>query len=305
MIKSRFLCDPLNAYGSTAEIDPACIGEISEDRSAIVGCNNWCFIYEGSNDYRSSYINRELSSMGVEWGRVIEARQSFCDRLGIKFQQVIVPNKATVLPECYPEVLPADVSFPLKSLLASSVDANLLIPLTEFRADPVREAIFRRNDSHLTVAGNALLTELIIDAVGIDLIGNVPSIEVCGVNHIGDLGGKFRVLIREELLAPRFDSGLLDQCTIDKTYEVLAGGFNGSKQSFHNPNAPIKQTILVFGNSFFERNPSWGLTPLFVALFENFHFIWSSHFIQDEVLSLRPDLVLSQTCERFMVRVPD
>jgi len=302
MFSTGLLNKSLADYASSTTIDPGRIGEISDDRSAIVGRDGWCFIYEGSNNYRSAYHDHRLVPLAEQWARLIEQRQSFCDSLGTRFIQIIVPNKATLMPEYFPEHIGSGMTTVLQNLLNASPVANLLCPFKEMRQPSVRETFFRRNDSHLTLAGSAFLAKLILDVAELD-IGDVPRVEVCKVSHAGDLGSKFSVPIVEVFHAPRFDIGLLDQKKIEKTCEVVIEGFNGTRQSFHNPGAPIKKTVLVFGNSFFERNPSWGISPLFIALFENFHFIWTPRFYEEEVRSLNPDLVLSQTCERFLNRV--
>ena len=93
--------------------------------------------------------------------------------------------------------------------------------------------------------------------------------------HVGDLGGKFKREISEYLHAPLWSSGLLILGSIRKVQDVSSPGYNGIEQVFMNPTAPVKKKIMVLGNSFFERVPSWGLSPFFTALFQEFYFIWS------------------------------
>ena len=302
MTTTKFLKEPLAAYASTTTVAPERAGEISEDRSAVVGHDGWCFIYEGSNNYRGAYHDKDLAPLGDQWARLIEQRQRMCETLGVRFAQLIVPNKATLMPENFPEPLGTGLTTVLQRLLEVAPAANLLCPVEQMRQPGLREAVFRRNDSHLTVAGNAYLVKLILESTGIET-GNVPLIETCKTNHIGDLGGKFNIPIAEGFLAPRFDVGLLDQGKIKNNQDVIVNGFNGTRQSFYNPLAPIKQTVLVFGNSFFERTPSWGMSPILVALFENYHFIWTPHFDESEISSLKPNLILCQTCERFLTKL--
>jgi len=183
MITTRFLREPLAAYASTTTIAPERVGEISDDRSAVVGRDGWCFIYEGSNNYRGAYHDTGLASLGDEWARLIEQRQRICDSLGIKFLQLVVPNKATLMPENFPEPLGEGITTVLQRLLEAAPNANLICPVETMRKLDVRDAIFRRNDSHLTVAGNALLAELMLDAVGMAPI-DVPCVEIIKVNHV-------------------------------------------------------------------------------------------------------------------------
>jgi hypothetical protein len=298
-----FLKDPLAAYASSTFIAFDRVGEISNDRSAVVGHDGWCFIYDGSNNYRDAYHDKQLAPLGDQWVRLIEQRQRKCEALGVRFVQLIVPNKATLMPENFPEPIGAGITTVLERLLKAELSANLLCPVVQMRQQDLRESIFRRNDSHLTIAGNAFLAELVLSAVGITL-PRVPFIEICRVDHTGDLGSKFTVPISETLCAPRFETGLLDQSKIQKTHEIVQDGFNGTQQSFYNSYAPIKQTLLIFGNSFFERSPSWGLSPLFCSLFERIHFVWTPLFDEDLINKIKPNIVIAQTCERFLNKVP-
>lgn len=300
----NFLDKPLNAYASISFIDGDLTGKVSDDFSAVIGFNNWCFIYDGSNGYRDAYVNERLAYLGDKWAELIEHRQRVCDTYGIKFVQVVVPNKATLLTENFPEILGGGITKILQRLRDAKPNANFICPVESWREIDVREAIFRRNDSHLNVAGNSLLAQIIIENVGVNLIESLY-IEVCKVSHIGDLGCKFKIPISEDLYAPRFDVGLLDQSKIYKTHEKIVDGFNGIQQYFYNPCAPIKLSVLVFGNSFFERVPSWGVSPLFASLFERFHFIWTPYFDEKKIRELRPDIVISQTCERFLNKLPE
>lgn len=303
MITSVFLNEPLAAYASATAISPERVGEISEDRSAVVGLDGWCFIYEGSNNYRGSYQNMSLAPLGDQWARLIEERQRICDALGARFVQLIIPNKATLMPVNFPEPLEAGITKVLERLLDAAPKANLLCPVEQMRQPSLREVIFRRNDSHLTVAGNALLAELVLEAVGVAPISS-SCIEVLKVNHTGDLGGKFSLPISESIFAPRFDTGLLDEQKIEKIDETIVEGFNGNQQTFSSLGTPIKKTILVIGNSFFERTPGWGMSPIFAAIFDRFSFYWSSDFKIELIHAYKPDIVIAQTCERFLTKLP-
>jgi len=78
----------------------------------------------------------------------------------------------------------------------------------------------------------------------------------------------------------------------------------GTCQSSFNERAPIDKKIVVFGNSFFEKIPSWGLSPYFAAIFREFHFFWSPEVNMDYCINVKPDIVIAQTCERFMCKLP-
>ena len=304
MIKSNFLLHPLSWYSSRSIISNNRVGAISDDRSAVVGNSNWCFIYEGSNNYYKSYIEEGLSSTKDEWIGIIEARQILCTELDIQFLQLIIPNKLTLIPYFFPGTLNTDVSFLMKELMNKRVNANLLIPVSDLRKNSVREAIFRRNDSHLTISGNAYLADLIIKNLGIP-ISRIPKISTQEILHIGDLGGKFSNAVPEEMSAPLWDQGLFDQKNLNKIEDFDPGRLVGIRQVFINHKAPIEKKLVVFGNSFFERVPSWGLSPFFAAIFLEFHFIWSPNIDLNYLINGKFDIVICQTCERFLTQAPD
>lgn len=302
MSGSRFLVNPFDFYSSSAMIARGRVGQVSSDRSAVVGKNNWCFIYDGTNNYREAYFKNDISLLSDQWIELIYQRKCLCESLGVQFIQVVVPNKATIMPENYPESLGMGITNVLRRILDCTCIVNILCPIDQLCSQELKGSIFRRNDSHLTIAGNIYFVDRMLSEFKLS-IDIVSQIEICKTQHIGDLGGKFEVPIAEVYCAPRFDIGLLDQSKIEKTCEVIVDGFNGTRQSFHNPNAPIKKCVLVFGNSFFEKNPSWGMSPVFVALFENFHFVWTPHFFYTDLILLKPDYVICQTCERFLSKV--
>lgn len=278
-------------------------GLISNDRTAIVGDNYWCYIYEGSNDYRAAYLEQDQVSLGHTWATLIEERSKTCQHHGFNFLQVIVPNKLSLIPDYFPEKFKTDTTYILKELLATTINAPLLVPLNILRSDELKEYIFRRNDSHLTVIGNMLLTDLIIKHLGIEnLVCPMPDFNE--VTHIGDLGVKFEQPIAESLFVPNWTSGLLCQTQLKNVRNTIVSGFNGTIQAFLNPDALIDKKIVVFGNSFFEKVPSWGLSPYFAALFKEFHFVWSPAIDIQYCIDVEADIVIAQTCERFLGKLP-
>jgi hypothetical protein len=306
LVTTYFLTEPYAYYASTAQIPDVTIGCIASDRSAILGRQNWCYIYEGTNAYWQGYTAeyRTAQSLAQQWGELIEQRHEYCQALGVDFIQVIVPNKLSVIPEFFPQPLAHSVTPVFEALLSYPFHTRLVSPLAQWRDPSLKEVVFRRNDSHLTMAGNAHLAYCILDSLHMTIPAHLPPIVTKQVQHIGDLGSKFAPPITETFSAPLWDQGLFLRLEQYKVNDVTAEGFNGIEQVFVHPNAPIKKRVLVCGNSFFERTPSWGLSPFFVALFEYFHFIWTPNLELNALHTNQFDLVICQTCERFMLQLP-
>lgn len=305
-LKSKLLPNDFGYYSSRARIDSNRVGEVSTDRSSVVGHNDWLFIYDGSNNYRLGYRDEASKPMGEQWARLIEKRQNYCDERGISFIQVVVPNKASVINKFFPEKLECAETVILKALLEAKPIANFLCPLDSMRNCTLNLFIFRRNDSHLTLSGNVFLAESILDLYGCEAsYTNVDPIQTNEIVHIGDLGCKFDNQIEEIFIAPSFNSGQLNLNKIEKIFEKIDQGLNGTIQSFFNKNALIKKTMLVFGNSFFEKVPSWGVSPIFASLFERYIFCWSASLLSNLIDEYQPDIVICQTCERFLNKLPE
>lgn len=289
----------ISSYSSVVDIHDDQIGSISTDRTAVIGRSGWLFIFEGSNGYRQAYQASHVSDVGDRWVEIIHSRRRLCSRLGIAFLQVIVPNKATILPGCYPIDLGDGITSVLKRIISVGSSPDVLVPLCSWRESAVCESVFRRNDSHLAMSGNADLAERIIRTI----LGDMPNVEYISsatVSHAGDLGSKFTNPVLEWLHIPRWNEGLLNQRYVRKSHEVVSKGLVGNRQDFDNPSASINMCVLIFGNSFFERCPSWGLTPIFCAIFSRIVFVWSPNVDENIIREVRPDILVAQTCERFL-----
>lgn len=294
----------LSEYASTLQAASPQHGWISEDQSAITGKDSWLYLFKGSNSYYDGYLTPDHDDLSHQWLDIIEKREKICSKMGALFRQVIVPNKASILSEYYPHSLPRMQTDILKRILDKKSDL-IICPIQQWRDTQIKLAVFRRNDSHLTMAGNAHLTGLILSSLGLPQ-KSACHVQTSLVEHVGDLGVKYDPGFSEFFHAPSFESGLLDQQRIIKTFEYIPEtGFTGTTQTFYNAKPIYDHRVVVFGNSFYEKSPSWGMTPIFAALFKSIHFVWSSRIETEIVETIAPDIVIAQTCERFLCRVPD
>ncbi len=292
-------------YSSKMIVDESLTGQVSADRSAIIGKNGWCFIYEGSNNYKTPYTNTEQAHLGDAWGELILHRSAHFKRKSMQFLQIIIPNKLSIINEFFPEPLPHNQSSFMNRLITTYNIPNLLIPLTHWRINFLKGEVFRRSDSHLSIIGNIMLLCQILDELK---LGVPPQAGVAvRVSHqTGDLGSKFTPALKEEMFIPEFRQGILSGIEhFNVVNESIKTGSSGVRQVFINKEAPFKKKIVVFGNSFFDRVPSWGLSPFFCALFQEFHFLWKSNIDTQYCEKIGADIVIGQTCERFMTQVPN
>ncbi len=76
----------------------------------------------------------------------------------------------------------------------------------------------------------------------------------------------------------------------------------GTHYVWRNAKAINKLKVIAFGNSFFDRGTSISCLSWWLArLFSEFHFIWSPDMDFEYINKVKPDLVIGQTIERFLV----
>lgn len=90
-----------------------------------------------------------------------------------------------------------------------------------------------------------------------------------------------------------------------ESFDPEQGRHIGIMRKWKNKNAPFKYKVIAFGNSFFERGTeSTGLSWWFSRLFSEFHFHWNPECDWQLIDSEKPDVVICQTIERFLPRLP-
>lgn len=276
-------------------------GAISVDGVAIEGKDDWLFLYGGTNGYCDAYHLPEqtANSEVAGWIEGLSQYQKLCAKYNATFLPVIIPNKATILNGQYPKDLGAGIT-PILGLLLNRFN-SILCPVRELKSRHHAEAIFRRNDSHLTEYGNLLFVKEILQGLAINEDGMLLPGELNYVNNNGDLGHRFDPPITEKVARINFHSNL--------SFEMVEiappiGAHTGLAYETTCASAPIKKRLLVFGNSFFDRPHGWSMAPYFCRLFSNVRFHWESGAYEDHISEYGPDYVIFQTCERFLSAQP-
>ncbi len=85
-----------------------------------------------------------------------------------------------------------------------------------------------------------------------------------------------------------------------------AGGHIGTTRVFRQPDAPDPRTLVVFGDSYaFGDDAYRGLSWFLAQVFAEVHFVWVPFGWDPDYLdSVGAELVVCQTAERFITRVP-
>jgi len=285
------------------------VGSISTDLSTIVGRDNVLFLYMGSNAYYKNYISNDLENNGIDWAEL--SIQRHC-RLGVntKIISLFVPNKASCMPDLYPlplNVSPTYIWQNLKNILPSRSDFIFSDRLFENSniSNRTKNGSWRLVDSHWSEFGCLSVVNEILSRLGLDEIK-------CEVELIqptlsfGDLSLKFsQIPIFEFKTAQLIDSMPRPLKSFDSGGEAPYGGHLGRRVEWTNLEAFAPLHLLIVGNSFAGAgNEKTNLTYWLARIFKKTTFLHSSYIPSNVLEFYRPDIILFQGLERFLVTVP-
>jgi len=162
-------------------------------------------------------------------------------------------------------------------------------------------------DSHLTPRGNRVLAEATVNELGVspDLLPLVEDNEAALHLGSGDLGRHYDPPLLE-MMRPM---AAASQAAIvwDNRPEISGvGGHIGTIRVFRREDAPDERTVVVFGDSYgFGDDAYQGLSWWLAQVFREVHFVWVPFGWDPKYLdSVKAELIVCQTAERFVVRIP-
>lgn len=274
-------------------------GTISPDEVAIVGQGGFLFLLNGSNSYYEAYDQclDDAAYQSSAWISYASTLADCCERIGSKFILTIVPNKATLLNDYYPLPLKYGITPRLRNIVGEGA-AHIHVPIDHMKGRSP-DTWFRRNDTHFTYFGNINYVNSILEKLDIDASLEINN-NLHDIDHIGDLGIKFPDQMRERVRFPIEDISLGEKIDIVDG----AGMHTGVTYENYNADAMTEKSVIMFGNSFSERIPSWGMSPYLTRIFKRYFFHWGGEVDMNLVENLRPDYVILQTCERFLSSIP-
>ncbi|WDF32267.1 hypothetical protein PTW37_10310 [Arthrobacter agilis] len=288
------------------------VGLRSGDDLAQIGRDGHLFLTGGTNalrdQYKEPHDESEVLAMEVrarKWEAALADSGLALAEMGIPFLTTIIPEKLTALRKLAP--LPIDGPTPLYrrllELLRETPYHLDVLPL--FETWECHIEAWQKNDTHCSPAGSLAITRAILDRLpGIDR-GLVDDVALSDLEYRnGDLAGKFfDIPLWDRQYRPAPDA--LGPSRIENVYSYSPGNFVGSHNIWENSLAPNNKKVVVFGNSFFSgvESPT-RLGWWFSRLFREYHMKWDNAVDLDYVRDVRPDYVIFQTIERFLVRPP-
>ncbi len=287
------------------------VGLASIDGTAKLGKNGFVFLTEGSNHviglYNAKPDDHEFIKRIEGWTAVIESRARWCQEKAITYRQVIIPEKITIYPEYFhvPISTPTPQLFELEAkLMASEVSKHSYVSALRVIEHAKQLGLtFGRTGTHLTPLASFKLAQALLSSLGHD----VPDREFTKAQvRQGELGNRFfGVPSYEELDYCEENASLQDPVMVYSS-NPKSGGHIGRRCSWVCEDAPFRENVVAFGNSFFfVGHDQCDLSWWFSRLFQKFHFIWQPDFNYSLLEELKPDIVVGQTIERYLTITPN
>ncbi len=277
---------------------------MSSDRVAIAGSRGFADLFEGSNDYYLRYWeppDDEIIQPLADW--IVRIRAAVLEHARAAIAMV-VPNKATCLPENYPLYLPRrqTATFAALRQMFTPYAGHCFFDWMTAGSFASRQRYWFKFDSHWNSHGAEAAARWVCQTVGVPF---PLSIVDCRETYAGDLSGRWST--SPNLL----EDVALRKLTVER--QVVFDNADGAEHSGHagrivewRAEAPLSDAhLLILGDSFSGAGYlPWNLTYWLAGCFARTTFVHAYASPADLARDLRADVVIFQTNERFVRAIP-
>lgn len=290
--------------GAPLRNSPVVTSFAAQDESKVLrGQGGYLFLQNDSNGVLEQVQGRRVLS-GEEldlWERFLLGVDRAATKNGVHVLYLIAPNKECVFAEALPPGILVSESRPVRQVqaLAARLDlqaTRIIYPLEAMRRAGREVATYPKGDSHWSDYGAALALNAIYDAIGLDTVaaGASPGPEAFQVEYrnadlLSKLGG---VCVEEQPVLRRRPAARVVQDN---------GVLNTGRRRELRPATPPSASghLLMLHDSFGE----WLIPPL-AERFASTTAVWNSNLAQGMLEQERPDVLLFERAERFLVVPP-
>jgi hypothetical protein len=272
----------------------------------VLGLDGWLY-YAGCNSFDDFLGRRPFSADDLEyWRRALERRRDRLAKQGIAYIFVVAPNKQTI----YPEHLPAELNHPgrtrldqLMEHLRAHSDAPVLDLRPLLRQARQRELIYRLGDTHWNDRAAHAVYEAILTPLAERFSTLKPEPRERFTEHRvvcegGDLAGMLGLAA-----TPRDERIELTPLTPRRAVRADAGMQLREKRrreqeppsAWEVDDASLPRAVVL--------HDSFGLNlkPFLAEHFRRSLFLWLPTLDEEVLQRERPDVVIQEVCERFLL----
>lgn len=284
------------------------------------------------------------ADMANAWVALLAQRADQLMPRGIDYVHLVVPDKLTLLNRHYDDNLQNVDGSPIRQLHAryESELPNFLNVVPYLTQGIDKYPVYWKTDSHWTAWGCYMAYQLLCSRLGVPTNTDILNYPYTESQRVLDLGRSDRlsgcsnasnaiqpenvrtyqldryskrvyanevIRYRENLNLDGFSQRVLD--TIDseniETLQAISSAMvegHGSHVIYENrSDAAVNKKIVLFGNSYSDYRQNL-LTGMLAETVKEVHFIWSDSIDHEYVRQVRPDVVVSQSCEASMPHIP-
>ena len=283
------------------------------ERSAagvLVGRDGWLYWIGRKGEVAALYADTPATRRLLRrWARRVARRAAQAEALGARYVQIVVPEKIAVHDEGLSEPWP-DIVRPPCVRLAVLQPVYVLDLLAPLRAARDAGPVYLHTDTHWTHLGYRTAYRVLCEALAAPIAPTTLVGEIVPDRFTFDLGGKLSPPESETYevyhfprRAARVEANSLVRLRESGQALRTTGLFVGSRVVLRNPEAPDSRRLVLFGDSYtFDQGSR--ITAFLAESFAEVHAIWSADVDWTYVASVKPDLIVCETAERFLRRVP-
>lgn len=277
--------------------------EVQNQVKVLLGKDDWLFLDNDSNRVLDQLAGKLLFDRKqlFKWKLLLETRYSWLLEHGIKYFFLAAPNKECIYPEYTPEDLIVSEQRPIHQLIEQVASSKILpkdfflYPTTEIIAAKSNKLTYPKGDTHWNFYGAYIAYCLLARRIASQF--NLKIIDESKINFtekytVGDLADKLSDC--PQSLDYWADHEKKSQCIFDNRIKNT-----GHLTIWENENKTLPKAML-FHDSFSTR-----MLSFWAESFSRLVAVHQANLDYELILQERPDLVISQQVERFLIRIPD
>ena len=263
-------------------------------QKVLEGEDGWLYLDHDKNRSVDQYLGKvELTEKTrAAWLSMLSGMSNLASQLGFQHVQIIAPSKESVYDSWYPHRDRRAAVRPVDALVAALPDETRTIFPVQELLQAGRMRVYDKGDTHWNDYGAYITVETTLKLLGLADALSIDDFDFIERRSSGDLDSKmeprrseFRITATAR--TPRakrlFDSELRNR---------------GRTLIYESPGAPLGSLVL-FGDSF-----AWSLAIFLEQIFRRFVFIHSTSPDQSVIEKEKPDVVITECTERFVIEGP-
>ncbi|EGF93586.1 alginate o-acetyltransferase AlgJ [Asticcacaulis biprosthecium C19] len=268
----------------------------------LEGKDGFLFLDNDSNGVLSQHTGKTLLSEGsrAQWRETLALRAQKLAEVGLRLYFVVPPDNHAICPEKLPDSVVPAAERPVHQIkaIADSIDnITFVYPLPEIQAEKRNQLMVCTTDSHWShaaayVAYRTVMAELAKARPDIRILDWVD-ITFDERDFLGDLGSKLAPQVTGRTVYGKVTAPRAKQVSDNKVVN------RGNIVVYEQPDAGLPSAVM------FRDSYGLWLSPFLAQSFRRLVVIASPVYEHDYILEEKPDFVLMELSERFLIRPPN